>query len=266
MREFAVNLAGKAGIILAERFSDFRAQDVNYKGKRDMVTEADRDLEDFIVSRIREEFPDHDIIAEESHVIESGSGYRWLIDPLDGTTNFVHGHPFVAVSICLMRGNGQEIGVVNAPILNILYAAERGKGASGNGKPIRVSDTSDLLHALVATGFAYNRHESEANNVDNFGRIVLDVQGIRRCGSAAIDLCFLASGVYDAFWELWLEPWDVAAGSLIVLEAGGTVTDFDGEDGYIFDRNIVATNGRLHEIVRSRLEGAEIARKERRGP
>ncbi|TET34624.1 MAG: inositol monophosphatase [Planctomycetota bacterium] len=262
MLDFAVSLARDAGKMLSERFADFRGQKVDYKGKRDLVTQADTDLENFIVPAIRKEFPNHDILAEESQSSETGSTYRWIIDPLDGTTNFAHGHPFVSVSIALMVDGALQLGVVAAPMLDAVYAAERGCGANRNGAPIHVSDVSDLLHALVATGFAYNRHESEANNIDNFSRIVTEVQGIRRCGSAAIDLCLVASGVYDAFWELWLAPWDVAAGSIIVREAGGTVTDLDGKDNFIYGRNIVASNGRLHETVRSRLTGADNVRRE----
>jgi myo-inositol-1(or 4)-monophosphatase len=262
MLNFAVSLAGDSGKMLSERFADFRGQKVDYKGKRDLVTRADTDLEDFIVSRIRKEFPDHDILAEESRSSEKGSNYRWIIDPLDGTTNFAHGHPFVSVSIALTVDGALQLGVVAAPMLDAVFAAERGRGATKNGDPIHVSEVEDLIRAMVATGFAYNRHESEADNIDNFSRIVTEVQGIRRCGSAAIDLCFVASGVYDAFWELWLAPWDVAAGSIIVREAGGTVTDLDGKDDFIHGRNIVASNGKLHETVRSRLTGADNIRRE----
>jgi len=262
MLDFTISLARDAGEMLSGRFADFRAQKVDYKGRRDLVTQADTDLENFIVSRIRKEFPGHDILAEESQSRESGSDYRWIIDPLDGTTNFVHGHPFVSVSIALMFRGEIQLGAVAAPMLGAIFSAERGYGAKRNAVPINVSEVEDLLHAMVATGFAYNRNESEANNIENFASIVTEVQGIRRCGSAAIDLCFVAAGVYDAFWELWLAPWDVAAGSIIVQEAGGVVTDFDGKDDFIFSGNLVASNGRLHETVRPRLKGADIARRE----
>lgn len=253
---FALDLAERAGVMLAERFRSPEARKPGFKGRRNLVTATDRELEDFITAEISRAYPGHGILAEEAHAQDLESEWLWVIDPLDGTTNFVHGHPFVAVSIGLLHERKPFLGVVNAPMLGMLFDAVTGGGARLNGEFVSVSRTKEIADSLVATGFAYNRNDCNADNLDNFTRFASEARGIRRCGSAATDLCFVAAGIYDLFWELWLAPWDVAAGCVIVTEAGGRVSDLRGGDDYIFGKSIVASNGILHENARANLSGA----------
>ncbi|HET6369571.1 MAG TPA: inositol monophosphatase family protein, partial [Nitrospiria bacterium] len=174
------------------------------------------------------------------------SPYRWIIDPLDGTTNYAHGFPCFCVSIGLEHEGNVLLGVVYDPIRSELFYAERGKGATLNGRRIRVSSTFSLSRSLLVTGFAYDIRISQENNIDHFTRFSMRSQGVRRTGSAALDLCYVASGRFDGFWEMKLHPWDVAAGSLIVKEAGGEISTFSGDPFYIDSKEILATNGKIH--------------------
>ena len=253
----ASNAARRAGNILRENLHGIR--EISYKGDINLVTEMDMRSERAVVETILASFPGHGIIAEEETSIQNESGYRWIIDPLDGTTNYAHGYPCFSVSIALEHEGEIIAGVVYDPMRNELFAARKGKGAALNGRPIRVTAIDTLIKSLLATGFPYDRKESEKNNMDYFHDLLMASQEVRRDGSAALDLCSVACGRFDGFWELKLKPWDVAAGSLIVREAGGTVSDFSGKRFSVHDEEILATNGRIHQPM------VEIMRKARKG-
>lgn len=239
-----LDAARAAGRLLLDRMGTGFA--VSHKGTVNLVTEVDLASEELIVSMIRKSFPEHSIIAEEGHSETRGSGVNWVIDPLDGTTNYAHGYPAFAVSIGLEISGALQWGAVLDPVRNELFCARRGMGATCNGAPLAVSKASSLVTSLLATGFPYDIATSERNNLRNFCAFAPKVQGIRRSGSAALDLCHVASGRLDGFWELKLNPWDCAAGYLIVREAGGTVTNFRGDEGSIYERETVASNGLIH--------------------
>lgn len=240
----AVEAARQAGRILVDGFS--RPQDVALKGPRELVTAADRAAEDAVVSVIRGAYPRDGILAEESAFRAGDSGRIWIVDPLDGTNNYAHGYPFFSVAIAIEEDGVPVAGVVYDPLRDELFVAEAGSGATVNGTPLRVSGTERLAESLVATGFPYDRSEGTENNLANLSRFILAVRGIRRAGSAELDLVYVASGRLDGYWELGLRPWDVAAGGLIVREAGGTVTNFDGTAWDHRRGDIVASNGRIH--------------------
>lgn len=222
---------------------------VSHKGQVDLVTEADRAAEKAIVSVIRGTFPKHDILAEEEDHGRRDSSYRWIIDPLDGTTNYVHGFPWFAVSVALEVMGEIALGVVYNPFHQEVFFAEKGKGAFLNDIQLRVSKTAHLDQALLATGFPYDRKESPVNNFDHFVHFQKVAQACRRAGAASLDLAYTASGCLDGFWEMKLKPWDVAAGKLLVEEAGGRVSDFDGRPGDIYGKEILASNGLIHEAM-----------------
>jgi myo-inositol-1(or 4)-monophosphatase len=247
--------AREAGALLLESFGRIERSRVKTKSaSRDLVTAADVESERLVVARLRAAFPDHAIEAEEEvHDAPEDLRPRWFLDPLDGTVNFVHGIPAFAVSLALYRGNEPEVAVVHLPRLQETFTAERGKGARLDGRPIRVSETASLGEAILATGFPYRRNELPNNNLENFNRFFLDVRGIRRMGSAAMDLAYVAAGRLDGFWELHLAPHDVAAGALIVREAGGIVTDVDGGESWLRGGHIVAANPRLVLAIRARV-------------
>ena len=245
--EFASELAMEAGGLLG----DYMGQKltVSKKGRINLVTEADLKSEELLVSRIFERFPHHSILAEEGgarQLREKASEFRWIIDPLDGTTNFAHRYPFFCVSIALEIAGQLEIGVVYDPTARELFTAVRGEGAQLGGHPIQVSSEVSLRDSLVCTGFAYNREEI-LKNLELFHEFMLKARAVRRDGSAALDLCYVAAGRFEGFWELSLNPWDVAAGALIVAEAGGRVSRFDGSPARLDIPEIVATNGSIHE-------------------
>jgi myo-inositol-1(or 4)-monophosphatase len=240
----AVEAAREAGRILMDGFS--RPMDVAKKSPRELVTAMDRAAEDAVVSIILAAYPRDGILAEESAFRAGDSGRTWIIDPLDGTNNYAHGYPFFSVAIAVEEDGAPVGGVVYDPLRDELFVAEAGSGATLNGRPLRVSETDRLAESLVATGFPYDRSEGSRNNLANFNRLILDVRGIRRAGSAELDLVYVACGRLDGYWELGLKPWDVAAGGLIVRESGGTVTNFDGSGWDHRRGDVVASNGRIH--------------------
>ncbi len=253
MIDAAVSIAKEAGALLLERYGRLTGAEIGRKGPRDFVTVADRDAEALIARRLAEEFPDHGLLAEEGARRGDGEGPIWIVDPLDGTTNFVHGIPFFAVSMGLVENGVPILGVIHAPALRRTFYGAPGQGAFDDERPLSVSVTPDLGEALVATGFGYSLDKVADHNLDNLASVARVARGIRRLGSAALDLAFVAAGHLDAFWELHLSPWDVAAGAAIVRAAGGTVTDTRGGDDWLHGRHIVATNGLLHDVIRSHL-------------
>ncbi|MBI5493082.1 MAG: inositol monophosphatase [Deltaproteobacteria bacterium] len=240
----AVKIARQAGLFLKENIG--RAGKVEFKGAVNIVTEADKKSEALIISELQKNFPGHGILTEESAEIRSASEYKWIIDPLDGTTNYAHGFPFFCVSIGFEASGRMVFGVVYDPVLDELFTAGEGMGAELNGKPIKVSGVSSLDRSLLATGFPYDLRTSRENNLDHFSNFTLRAQAIRRAGSAALDLCYVASGRFDGYWEMRLRPWDVAAASLIVKEAGGEITDFSGSPFSIYGNECLASNGLIH--------------------
>jgi len=252
-------LAREGGSVL---MSYFGKVSVEYKGDVDLVTEADRSSEKLIVTRIRKMWPGHDLMGEEGSRIETGSDFRWYIDPLDGTTNFAHGYPVFCISIALEHKGERIAGVLYDPCRDEMFAAEKGGGARLNGRPIHVSKVTRLAESLVGTGFpSHKRHKNP--NIHFYHQITLRSHGVRRAGSAALDLCCVACGRYDAFWEFNLNPWDTAAGVLLVQEAGGRVTNFTDGPFEISSREVLATNSLVHDellaefknIFEGRVEG-----------
>lgn len=239
--DFITTLALAAGKLSLEEFSRLRDSDIELKGEKDIVTAADRAVEHFIVSSIRERYPDHGVFGEESGKAGAQDGYLWVIDPIDGTASFVRDLPFYSISIALQYRGETLKAAVYAPRLNELFLASREKGATLNGRPLKVSGKNSLSSAMLSTGFACLRAGMSDNNLKYFNRIVPQVMGIRRHGSAAMDLCYVAAGRFDAFWELNLQPYDYAAGVLIVEEAGGRVRDFNGGRDFSA-RGIIASN------------------------
>lgn len=251
MLNFAVQMARDAGRILVDRQG--RSLKVSSKGDINLVTEADLAAEKFIIERIRSYYPRHAILAEESGAsngAETGaaSEWKWIIDPLDGTTNYAHGYPCFCVSIAVERAGKIEIGVVYDPVRNEMFAAERGQGATLNERAIRVSDVDDLNSAMLCTGFPYDVRE-RPDFARHFTSFTMRAQAVRRDGSAALDLAFVACGRFDGFWEDGLNPWDVAAGVLLIAEAGGMVTDFNSEPLSIYTPRVLASNGLIHEAM-----------------
>jgi myo-inositol-1(or 4)-monophosphatase len=245
VKAVAVETAREAGEFLKARLNS--AHRIDYKGEINLVTEVDRISEEMITTRIDRLFPSHDILAEEFTHTGKGSDFRWIIDPLDGTTNYAHGYPVFCVSIALQKLNDIIMGVIYDPMLEEMFVAERGQGTFLNGRKIAVSNTLTLAKSLLATGFPYDVRESSVNNLDHFNAMILKARGIRRAGSAALDLAYLAAGRFDGFWEIKLNPWDTAAGWLMVEEAGGAVTDMKGKGYHLESPVIVASNGRIHE-------------------
>ncbi len=220
----------------------------------DLVTEADKESESMIIKTIRKKFPSHQILAEESGMgNQEKSEYLWVIDPLDGTTNYTHQYPMVSISIGLLHNRERVVGVVYNPIFKELFQATKGSGTSLNGKEVHVSKTEKLKFSLLATGFAYDRRTTRDNNYAEFCRLTNISQGVRRLGSAALDLAYVAAGRLDGYWERGLQPWDMAAGSLLVEEAGGTVSGYDGNTFDLFSGRILATNGIIHRELSENL-------------
>jgi myo-inositol-1(or 4)-monophosphatase len=242
-------IAREAGALLMEFYR--QRVKIEYKGDADLVTAADRASEKLILERIRTRWPEHDVVGEEGTRIETGADYRWYVDPLDGTTNFAHGFPVFCVSLGLTFRGQRHAGVLYDPTRDELFAAETGKGAFLNGAKIEVSKTPRLADSLVATGFpSHKRHKNP--NIHFYHVVTLRSHGVRRAGSAALDLACVAAGRFDGFWEFNLNAWDTCAGILIVEEAGGKVSGMKGEPVEVIDRNVVASNGVIHdEILRT---------------
>lgn len=239
------NLAGAAGEILRRGYG--KSHRIRYKSAIDLVTEIDRESEDYLLSEILKHYPDHQVMAEESGIREGEACCRWYIDPLDGTVNYTHDIPIFAVAIAYAEGNDLRLGVVYDPMREECFSAEKGKGAYLNGKRIQVSEAAELSNALLATGFPYDIQTNEQNNLDHYVRFSKISQGVRRLGSAALDLCYVACGRFDGYWEVRLNAWDIAAGGLIAAEAGAVVTDIQGKGEYLRSPySIVAANRAIH--------------------
>ena len=262
MLTFAIQTAREAGHILIEKLG--RAI-VSHKGSINLVTEADLASEKLIIERIRSHYPKHAILAEESGASGGvGASYgksewRWIIDPLDGTTNYAHGYPCFCVSIGIERAGRMEIGVVYDPTRDEMFAAERGQGATLNARPIRVSAIEDLNQAMLCTGFPYDVRE-RPRFARHFANFTMKAQAVRRDGSAALDLAYVACGRFDGFWEDGLHPWDVAAGELLIEEAGGCVTDFDDAPVDTYAPKVVSSNGLIHQAMLRVLNEADHGR------
>jgi len=254
---FAIDVARDAGGLLMQRLG---AAKVTNKGDIDLVTETDLASENLIIERIRSYYPQHGILAEESGeaVLVGGkrSEWKWIIDPLDGTTNYAHSYPCFCVSIALEHAGVLEVGVVYDPVRDEMFAAERGNGATLNDRKITVSPVEDLKHAMVCTGFPYNVRERPDFTRD-FANFTMAAQAVRRDGSAALDLAYVACGRFDGFWEDGLSPWDIAAGKLLIEEARGVVTNFENQHLSIYTKRVLASNGLVHEaMMRVLREGA----------
>ena len=247
--EESLKVAEEAGRMAGEmlRQNIDSSREIVYKGAVNLVTDFDKRSQELIFSHLSAWFPDHDFLAEEDLCEQRGSDFRWIIDPIDGTTNYAHNFPIFCVSIALEWKSKVICGVIYDPMRDEMFSAISGKGSQLNGQGIRISTNGDLDKSLLATGFPYDIRESEVNNIDHFANFATRVQAIRRCGSAALDLCYVACGRFDGFWELKLSPWDVAAGVLIVEESGGSVTDFQGDQTSIYGKDLLASNGLIHE-------------------
>lgn len=261
----AEHAARQAGKYLLEVLPEKR--DINKKGTVNLVTEADRHSEKLIHKIITDAYPDDRFLAEEGtkskFAKQGASELTWVVDPLDGTTNYAHRFPIFCVSIAIVKEDIPQIGCIYNPTLNECFTAQKGKGAFLNGKPVRVSTTENLNDSLLATGFPYDIRESDDDNLDNFAMFYKKAQAVRRAGSAALDLAYLACGRFDGFWEFKLFAWDIAAGIVIVKEAGGRVSQFNGEPVDIFKGEILASNGLIHSQMQELLEKARRIRENR---
>jgi myo-inositol-1(or 4)-monophosphatase len=253
--DFCRQLAHDAGQIPLERLHQHRT--IEQKSSSfDVVTDADTQTQAFIIERIRATYPDHGILAEEGDADITGPDLVWVVDPIDGTTNYSHRFPLFTVSLALCQGGQAQVGVVHLPALGETFWAMRGGGAFHQGQRLAVSAVERLDRAIVATGFPYQRAPGTDNNLTEFARVVPFVQGIRRTGAASLDLAYVAAGLFDGYWEFYIKPWDVMAGMLLVHEAGGQVSPVrTGRDMYGND-GILASNGRIHSDLRRLLNGA----------
>lgn len=246
-------IAREAGEIIRKGFHE--SISIEYKTNlSNIVTNIDKAAEQKIISFVKQEFPGHGIIAEESGAQDAAAEYKWIIDPLDGTTNFAHKLPIFSVSIGIMKGKETIFGLVYDVIRDTVYKAEKGSGSFKNGKKINVSSNSDLRKSVLVTGFPYDIKKNPNNAIEKFNAFLLNSRAVRRLGSAAIDFCYVASGVFDGFWEVHLNPWDIAGGKLIVEEAGGLVTNFHGEKITPFSKQILATNKGVHKKMMNILQ------------
>ncbi|MEI7590244.1 MAG: inositol monophosphatase family protein, partial [Deltaproteobacteria bacterium] len=245
MKEVALAVALKAGHFLKDTIKNVHT--IEYKGEIDIVTEADKMAEEIIVGSLQKNFPHHDILSEEVGSINRGSEFRWIIDPLDGTTNFAHAYPVFCVSIALEVAGDVVLGVIYNPMLDEMFFVRKGDGSFLNGKPILCSNEKELGKSLLATGFPYDIRSNQDNNLNYFSVMAKRARAIRRAGSAALDMAYLAMGRFDGFWELRLKAWDTAAGALLIREAGGMVTDLEGNEFTLSSPHILASNGKIHE-------------------
>jgi len=250
IKPIALKIAKRGGELQLENYGKVRK--VVQKGRHgiNLVTDVDKKVEHYIVRKLSNAFPDHQILAEEGSLSKSSSPFKWLIDPLDGTTNYTHGFPFFSVSLGLEVHGKIVFGIVYAPMLRELFVAERGKGAFLNGKRIRASKEKVLIKSLLATGFPYDVGTARRNNIALFSTFLKKARAIRRAGAASIDLCYVACGRFDGFWELRLKPWDIAAGTLMIEEAGGKISGFLGEKLDLYESgDVVGSNGRVHAAL-----------------
>ena len=262
MLNIAIEAARDAGKFLKQNVGKVRNIQLKDGHGKNLVTEIDKGSEEIIIDIIKKHFPNHDILAEESgRKRGKPSEYRWVIDPLDGTTNFTHGFPVFCVSIALEWKEEIILGVIYDPNFDELFTAEKGKGAFLNGKQICVSRITTLDQSLLVTGFPYNITQNPHHAIEHFVGFLMAAQAVRRMGSAAIDLAYVAAGRYEGFWEVALNPWDMAAGALLVTEAGGTITDFSGKEFSIYQKEIVASNGLVHSEMINVLQSFEHATK-----
>lgn len=261
MLEFAINIAREAGALLRDGYG--RSHRPERKGRTDLVTEYDRRSERMLLDAIARRFPGHAVLAEESGASAAPGGppaVRWLIDPLDGTTNFAHNYPFFCVSVAAEVDGRLAAGAVYDPVRDELFSAAAGEGATLNGGPLRVSGIDRVEDGLLVTGFPYNVREHPEESLPQFEAFLVRAQAVRRDGSAALNLCYLAAGRFDGFWEVDLSPWDMAAGVLIVREAGGRVTDYRGGPFRLEQREILASNGHVHDEMQAILAGVPTRR------
>lgn len=248
LKEVLLSATKEAGEIILRYFEGtFKIE--HKEGINNLVTEVDKLAEDKIIKVIRATFPAHSIISEEVGELIKPSEYQWIIDPIDGTVNFAHGIPICCVSIGLLHNDELIMGAVYNPMMNELFFAEKGKGATLNDRPIKVSTKENFKTAFLVTGFPYNWPDGPEHPIKVFEKLILEGLPIRRLGSAAIDLCWVACGRFDGFWEYNLQAWDVAAGYLLVQEAGGKITDFDGGPANVFTKETLATNGLIHDAM-----------------
>lgn len=245
----AIEAAKEAGKFLKYNVGRVRTIEMKQGEERNLVSEIDKGSEAKIISIIKRKYPSHAILAEESGASDSASDYKWVIDPLDGTTNFLHGLPIFCVTIGIEFKGEIVAGVVYDPNLDELFTAEKGSGAFLNGKRLNVTSTAKLIDSLLVTGFPYDIAQNPDNAIGHFVNFLVEGQGIRRLGSAALDLAYVAAGRFDGFWEVNLNPWDMAAGMLFVREAGGKVTDFSGGESTIYNKQVLATNGVIHDAM-----------------
>ncbi len=241
-----INIAKEAGGVIREGFG--KKNQIEFKtNETNLVTEVDKASEKLIIDFVARKYPSHGILAEEGGAIKHGSEYLWIIDPLDGTTNFAHGLPVFSVSIGLQKNKETIAGVVYDVMFDVVYSAEKGSGSFANHNKMSVSTNDIIGRSVLATGFPYNVFDNPDNLLEKFTAMTRLARGVRRLGSAALDLCYLAKGVFDGYWEMNLNPWDICAGILLVEEAGGMVTDFNNQQIDMYTKKILATNGRIHQ-------------------
>jgi myo-inositol-1(or 4)-monophosphatase len=248
-------MARQAGSILSQGYE--KNIQVDYKGEIDLVTEIDRHSEEFILGEISRQFPSHSVMAEETGGIDGSDEHLWIVDPLDGTVNYAHGVPFFSVAIAYAYRGELILGAVYDPMRDEMFLAEKGRGAWLNGRLLKVKEVPDLSHSLLVTGFPYDVRTTSNNNLDNYARFALNSQGVRRLGSAALDLCYVGAGRFDGYWELSLRAWDLSAGGLVAMEAGARVTDIYGNVNFFKPPlSVVAANPVLHGKILQELNTA----------
>jgi myo-inositol-1(or 4)-monophosphatase len=256
MLDLAIEAALEAGNFLKMNVGNVKQ--IEYKGGHatNLVTEIDKKSEEIIISKIKKKYPNHDFLGEESGYAKVTSEFRWIIDPLDGTTNFAHGLPIFSVTIGLEYKGEIILGVVYHPILDELFTAEKGKGAYLNKKRIKVSQTKKLIESLVVTGFPYTINQKPEPEITHFRNFIVESQAVRRLGSAALDLAYVACGRFDGFWEGTLNAWDMSAGVLLVTEAGGKWTDYQGKPSSVYNKQVLTSNGLIHNEMMEVLKNA----------
>ncbi len=247
LREVCAEAARRGGAVLRERFGQRRT--IEYKGGIDLVTDADKASEEALLGFLRARFPDAGVLAEESGVSGGAGRLRFVVDPLDGTTNYAHGLPIFACNVGVMDEGGLAAGATYDPLRDELFTAARGEGATLNGEPLRVSGAAELRRSLLCTGFPYDIHEHYDLPLRLFGAFMVKARAVRRLGSAALDLAYVAAGRLDGFWEMKLKPWDISPGILLVREAGGLVSDLDGGEGMLESGDVVAATPVLHPLL-----------------